>query len=141
MALQFSVTVRNAMLEAIKTTIGSGIVFRLFGSVPANCAAADPGTALAEFSVSSPYFGTASGGSMSLSGTWRDPVANEDGFAAGFRIYESTGATCHIQGTLGTSGSGADLIVDTIETLASGGKFAPGEEVLINSFTITEGNA
>jgi hypothetical protein len=49
MTLQVSVPGRNALLDAIETTIGTGAVLRMMsGSMPANCAAAETGTLLAQ---------------------------------------------------------------------------------------------
>jgi len=71
MTLQFSTTVRNARLDAIETAIGAGAILKIrTGSVPANCAAADSGTALATLNLPSDYMAAASGGSKAKSGTW-----------------------------------------------------------------------
>ena len=48
MAIQLSVVVRNARLDAIETAIGASAILKVrTGAVPANCAAADSGTVLA----------------------------------------------------------------------------------------------
>ena len=40
MALQYSVTVRNAQLDAVETTVGTAPLLRIYsGSAPANCSA------------------------------------------------------------------------------------------------------
>jgi len=53
MALQYSVDVRNAQLDAVETTIGASPLLRIFtGSSPANCAAASTDTMLVEFALS-----------------------------------------------------------------------------------------
>jgi len=49
MAVQLSVTARNARLDAIETAVGTSPILRIrTGAAPANCAAADAGTVLAE---------------------------------------------------------------------------------------------
>lgn len=138
MALQFSTIVRNAMLEAVKTTLGTGARVLFFGGLPpANCGAANPGTPLGRITASSD-FGTPSGGVMSgLSGT-SFPGLN-DGIAGHFRIFESTETICHIQGTITLAGGGGDMIVDSLDI--SDGTMTPGTEVAVGSFTLVEAGA
>ena len=53
-SLQFSTNVRNAMLDAIESTIGTSAILRLrSGSVPATCATADSGTVIATYNLAS----------------------------------------------------------------------------------------
>ena len=81
MALQYSVTVRNAQLDAVETTVGTAPLLRIYsGSAPANCAAAASGTLLAEATLPSDWMAAASSGSKALSGTWQD--ASEIGRAS-----------------------------------------------------------
>lgn len=99
MAMQFSVGVRNAMLDSIETTISTAPVLRLrTGPAPANCAAARTGTVLAAATLPSDWLGAASSGVKSLSGTWEDTATDADGRAAHFEIMDSTLTTCHVQG-------------------------------------------
>ena len=42
----------------------------------------------------------AGSGQKAKSGTWEDTSADAAGTAAHFRIYDSGGSTCHIQGTV-----------------------------------------
>src|SRR6267378_6451239 len=105
MALQESVAVRNACLDQIETTIGAGPLLKIFsGAVPANCAAADPSGLLATITLPSDWMANASGGTKAKSGTW-SAVAAGSGTAASWRLYDSSGTTCHAQGTCG-QGSG-----------------------------------
>jgi len=135
MTLQFSTTVRNARLDAIETAIGAGAILKIrTGSVPANCAAADSGTALATLNLPSDYMAAASGGSKAKSGTWEDTSADADGTAAHFRLYASDGTTCHAQGTVTLTGAGGDMTVDNTN-------FATGQAFTVTGFTITDGNA
>ena len=132
MALSYSTIVRNAKLDAIETAIGTAPIMRIrTGAAPANAAAADTGTVLATLNLPSDWMAAASGGSKAKSGTWSDTSADASGTAAHFRIYDSAGTTCHIQGTVGTSGT--DMIVDNTA-------FAAGQSFTISSFTLTEGN-
>lgn len=133
MALQYSVTVRNAKLDAIETAIGTSAVLKIrTGSVPANVAAADSGSVLATVSLPSDWMAGASGGAKAKSGTWEDTAADASGTAAHFRIYANDGTTPHIQGTVGVSGT--DMIVDSVS-------FTAGQDFVVNTFTITDNNA
>lgn len=135
MALQFSESVRNGQLDSCETTIGTSAILRMrSGTVPANCAAADSGTVLATVNLPSDWMAAASGGSKTLFGTWQDTSADAAGTVGHFRIYDSTGTTCHMQGTVTATGGGGDVTVDNTS-------FASGQQFTVNSFTITAGNA
>lgn len=133
MALQYSAAVRNAKLDAVETTISTTPILKILsGAAPANCAAVETGTVLATVNLPSDWMAAASGGSKSKLGTWSDASADATGTAGYFRIYDSVGTTCHVQGTVGTSGT--DMTVDNTS-------FAMGQTFTISSFTLTAGNA
>jgi len=133
LALQYSVAVRNARLDAIESTIGTSAIMRIrTGSVPATCATTDAGTVVATLNLPSDWMAAASSGTKAMSGTWQDTSADATGTAAHFRIYDSAGTTCHMQGTVGTSGT--DLIVDSTS-------FTSGQSFSITAFTLTAANA
>lgn len=135
MATQFSVSVRNAMLDAIETTVGTSAVLRIrSGSAPATCATADSGTVLVEMTLPSDWMAAASSGGKSMSGTWQDASANNAGTAAHFRIYDSAGTTCHVQGTVTATGGGGDMTIDNVS-------IAAGQSVTVTSFGFTAANA
>lgn len=135
MAVQLSVAVRNARLDAIETTIGASAIMRIrTGAAPANCATADSGTVLATLNLPADYLAAAASGSKAKSGTWEDTSADASGTAAHFRIYDSTGTTCHLQGTVTATGGGGDLTVDSTT-------FTAGQAFSISTFTLTDGNA
>lgn len=135
MAFQFSTTSRNSALDAIETNIGTTPILRIrSGSVPANCAASDTGTVLVTMNLPSDWLAAASSGSKSLSGTWEDTSADATGTAGHFRIYDSGDTTCHIQGTVTTTGGGGDMTLDNTS-------IASGQTVDITSFTLTAGGA
>jgi hypothetical protein len=134
-AIQLSVDVRDARLDAIETEIGASAVMKIFsGSVPANCAAADSGTTLATLNLPSDWMAAASSGSASKSGTWEDTSADNTGTAGHFRIYNNGATTCHIQGTVTATGGGGDMEVDNTS-------FNSGQSFTVTSFTLTDGNA
>lgn len=135
MAIQLSTTVRNARLDTIETTVGTSAIIRIrTGSAPANCGTADSGTILAEITLPSDWMAAASGGTKSKSGTWQDLSADNTGTAAHFRLYDSAGTTCHLQGTVTATGGGGDMEVSSTS-------FTAGQSFTISTFTLTDGNA
>lgn len=135
MTLQYSVTVRNAQLDALETAIGTSAVLKIrTGAPPATCATADSGTVLASVTCPSDWMAAASSGSKAKSGTWEDTSADATGTAAHFRLYASDGTTCHAQGTVTATGGGGDMTVDNTS-------FASAQNFTITGFTITAGNA
>jgi len=137
MALQFSTTLRNDRVSCLGTASVTPVslthltIFQ--GAVPANCAAADPATALATISpLPSPYL-TFSGGVTTIAnaGSWTTTGLSAAGAgttAQSFRMYD-TGGTCHVQGVIGT-----DLVLNNAS-------IANGQTVSVTSFTVTDGNA
>jgi hypothetical protein len=104
MGYQLSTTVRNARLDTVESTIGVSAQLKVrTGVPPANCAAADTGTVLATMTLPADWMAAAAAGSKALSGTWQDASADATGTAGHFRIYDSAGTTCHVQGTAGTN--------------------------------------
>lgn len=135
MPINYSTTVRNAKLDAVETAIGTSPILRIrSGTKPATCASADTGTVLAEMTLPSDWMAAAASASKAKSGTWQDTSANATGTAGHFRIYDSTGTTCHIQGSVTATGGGGDMTLDTT-SITSGGV------VSISTFTLNAGNA
>lgn len=135
MSIQLSTSVRDARLDAIETTIGASAILKIrSGAAPANCAAADAGTVLATVNLPSDWLAAAASGSKAKSGTWEDTSADATGTAAHFRIYDSGGATCHLQGTVTATSGGGDMEVQNVS-------FAAGQAFTITSFSLTDGNA
>jgi hypothetical protein len=134
MAFQMSVAVRNARVNSIPTTVGASAVLKIFsGAEPADCAAADPSGLLASITLPATWYAAASSGTGALTGSWTGS-ASAAGTAASFRIYDSTGATCHLQGSCSLSGAGGDMILTNTN-------LAAGQPVSVTSFNITDGNA
>lgn len=135
MAIQLSTAVRNARLDQIESTIGTSAILRVrSGTAPANCATADSGTVLATINLPSDYMSAASGGVKQLAGSWVDSSADATGTAAHFRLYDSAGTTCHLQGTVTATGGGGDMEVNTTS-------FSAGQQFTITAFSLTDGNA
>lgn len=131
--MQFSVRVRNARLDVVETTIGVSAILKIrTGAAPVNCAAADSGAVLATINLPSDWMAAASGGVKSKAGTWEVNTADASGEAQHFRIYDSGGSTCDIQGSVGVSVG--DLQVDSTT-------FVEGEDFIITNCDWTDGNA
>lgn len=133
MAVYWSDTVRNAVLDAWETAIGTSAVVKLWsGTVPADEAAADAtasGTAVATFSLASDWCNAASSGQKSIPSVL-SVAASNSGTLTHYRIYASNGTTCHEQGTITVTGGGGDLTVDSASVTA-------GQTVRITAFTKT----
>lgn len=100
---QNSDTVRNARNDAWETAIGTGPLLRIrTGSQPANCAASRTGTVLVSMTLPSDWMGNSASGVKSKSGTWSG-TASASGTAGHYEIMDSTGTTCHEQGSVGVA--------------------------------------
>lgn len=133
-ALQFGVTVRNAMLDSFETTVGTSPILTIrTGAAPANCGTANSGTVLATLTLPSDWMNAASTGSKTLLGTWQDTSADNTGTAAHWRIHDSSATTCHAQGTVTATGGGGDMTVDNTS-------FAAAQSFSITAFTLTAPN-
>lgn len=131
MALQYSVAVNNARLDAVESTTGTAAILEIrTGAAPANCAAADSGTLLASITLPSDWMNAAAGASKTKLGTW-SVAAAAAGTAAHFRLKNSAGSTTHAQGTCGTSGT--DMILDNTS-------IGVGQTVTVNTFTLNAAN-
>jgi hypothetical protein len=134
MTVQYSVGVRNARLDAVESTIGVSAILKIrTGAPPINCAAADSGSVLATVNLPSDWMAAAAAGAKSKSGTWQDLSADAAGTAGHFRIYDSGGVNCHMQGTCTITAGGGDMILDNTN-------FAVGQVFTVVNFILTAGN-
>jgi hypothetical protein len=133
--LQYSETLRNAQLDQVEVVLGTSAqcVIRS-GPPPASTAGADTGTTLATVLLPLDWMAPASNGIKVKSGTWQDLAADGTGIAGHFRMKDQAGAACHLQGTVGAIGSGAEMEVDNVN-------FNAGQAFTINTFQISAGNA
>jgi hypothetical protein len=138
MAISYSATVKNAKLDQIETTISTAPLLRVYnGTAPANADAALSGnTLLAEGALPSDWLAAASGGAKAKAGVWT--LTGQSGAGAGtagtfFRVYNSAGNVCHMQGTFTASGGGGDMTIDN-------NSIANAQSITVNTFTITGGN-
>ena len=135
MTIQISATMRTNRSAAIETTIGTAPILELrSGAQPANCAAADSGTLLASMTLASDW-ASQSGGVLTFSNMpLTDTAANNAGTAGHYRIKDSVGTTCHMQGSVTATGGGGDMTLDNVSIAAA-------QEVRVTAWTITEPNA
>lgn len=134
MTIKMSVAVRNAMLDAIETAIGTSAVLKIrTGAPPTNITDADSGTVLATLNLDSDWWAAAASGSKAKAGTWQDASADAAGTAGHFRLYASNGTTQHMQGTVTATGGGGDMELDNVV-------IALAQIVTITAFTLTGGN-
>jgi hypothetical protein len=136
MPLQFSDTLRNNRANQIETTLGTAPTMYIFsGPMPANCAAADAGTLLCQFTLPSDWLSNATTGIKTKVGTWTGTagVAAGAGTAAGyFRL--KTGSAVHMQGNITVTGGGGAMTIDNI-------MIVNGQPVNVTNFNVIDGNA
>lgn len=137
MALQFSTAIRNAMLNTMRDTTGTTPKLNVYsGSIPQDTAAGATGTLLAQLNAydsNSAFLGSAANGSISK-GAWPYTQAIAQGTAGYFRITNSGGTTCHMQGTITLTGGGGDMTFDDIT-------LEVGQPIVITGFTVNAGGA
>lgn len=132
MPILLSDPIKNARLDVIESGIGvSGILRILTGSVPLSTDIVDTGIVLATIQLPGDWMLPASGGMKALNGSWTDSSADNTGTASYFRLYDSTGSVCGMQGTVGTFD--ADMIVLTTSFVAT-------QPFTITEFTMVDGN-
>lgn len=133
--LQYSETLRNQQLDQVEVVLGPSaqLIIRT-GPPPGSCAGADTGTVLATVLLPVDWMAAASNGVKVKAGTWQDNTADGTGIAGHFRMKDQAGSACHLQGTVGAIGSGAEMEVDNTN-------FQAGQAFTVNTFQISAGNA
>ena len=135
MPLQYSVTLRNNQLAQVEATVGQSPILKMIqGASPASCADAETGTVLATLTLPADWMSAPSNGSTSKLGTWQDLAADSSGTLGYFRIYDSTGTTCHCQGNITITGGGGTMTVDNTSVQI-------GQTIVVTTFSISCGNA
>jgi hypothetical protein len=135
MTVKLSTAVRNSRLDDLVATIGTSAQIRVFSSPrPANVAAAESGTLLAELTGNASAFApAASGGATTANAITQDASANATGTAAWARIRTSGGTAVMDIDVTNTGGGGElELVTTSITT---------GQPVQITALTLTEGGA
>lgn len=115
MAIALATAARNAACNGIVDLAdaggGAGTIKVYTGSSPGPNTAVT-GTLLATFTLAATAFGNASTGTATLASTPRSTTGAAAGTAGYFRMADSTGAAI-MDGTVGATGSGADLELNT----------------------------
>ena len=125
MAVIYSTAAKNARLTAVANTIDGGS-----GPGVLQIGTAGMAVVLADITLADPC-ATVSGGVLTFSGFPRsDTSANANGTAAAARIRDSAGNDVITGLTVGLTGSGADIIFESVS-------FNVGEVITLNSATIT----
>lgn len=123
MTLRSSVAVRNAACDAAVDLVDAGAaagVLKVYtGAQPATPATAATGTLLATLTFSDPAFGAASAGTAVAAAISDDLAVDATGTAGWFRIEDSDGNAL-FDGSVGLTGSGADLEFDAVGWVAGG---------------------
>jgi hypothetical protein len=130
--MPYSTELRNAKLAANTTIIGNSGRLEIYaGTMPATGGA--EGTLLASFTLGIPFAPAPSNGVQSPTlPSATTGVAN--GTAGWARVTKSDGSTAVMDCTVGLSGSGAQIILNTLS-------ISTGVAVSITSWTITAGDA
>ena len=135
MAVQFSVAVRNARLDAVEAAIGVSAKLQIYsGAMPASVATARSGSKLAEFALASDWAAAAANGSKNLNNLVLATTGIVGGTAGYWCIMDSAGTTCHMQGTVTATGGGGDMTIDNTSIAVS-------QPVNVTAFSMTDANA
>ena len=131
MAVNWSATMRNALLNTWETTLGTSIRVRIYsGSKPATVGTAASGDLLVEYTLASDWAAAAASGAKTLNSLPVAGTATETGTAGYYRLVASDGTTVHEQGTVTATGGGGDMTI-------SNTSITDGQTVNITGYTIT----
>lgn len=130
--LKYAVAVKNAMLDAITTQLGSNAKLRIYsGTQPTDPDTALSGnTLLADLACSATFAAGAASGVLTASAITTDSSADNTGTAT-FGSLLTSGNVRKIDFTVGTSGT--DMIINNTSINA-------GQAVSCSALTITSGN-
>lgn len=132
MTQQTSVQTKAAALNGQAALLNSGFLRLYSGTQPAATTTALTGqTLLSEHTLSATAFASTSTAVATANAIGSDASANASGTATFYRAFASNGTTVHRQGSVGLSGSGAELIMDNTSIVAGG-------VVSISGWTITQ---
>ena len=133
MVVQLRLITRTNRAQQIIDDAGASPLLRIYsGTLPTNADTALSGNTLLAGMTLPATWATAASGVLTKDGVWSDPTADVSGTATFFRLFNSTGTVCILQGTVGVSG--ADLNLSSVSIVVNGA-------VTVTSMTITEGNA
>lgn len=134
MTVQWSAAVRNAVVDAWETAIGTSAKVEIrTGAQPASTVSAAASTLLVTIPLAADWAAAGAAGVKALTGLPVGAAAVAAGTAAHYRITDSAGTTCHEQGTVTGPAGGGDLLIDNTSIavaqavqITSWSKTAPG---------------
>jgi len=127
---RISLGIRNGMLDAIETAVGTAPNLDLrTGAPPTNLTDSASGTRLAYDALPSDWLAAASSGSKAKAGTWT-LTGDADGDIGHFVLVNTAGSTNHIDGTVTATGGGGDMEVNNVS-------ITTGQTLTVDTFTIT----
>jgi hypothetical protein len=133
MTFQIGLALTNTRAGAIVTAAAGGAL-RLYSQVkPAACSTAEPGTAIATGTLPSPALAN-SGGTVSKAGVWTATGASGAGAGTAvqsFRVYDSGGTVCIMQGTVTGTGGGGDMTMNNVS-------IANGQVATVSSYGVDD---
>jgi hypothetical protein len=138
-AIKLSSRVKQAMLDSIETTIGTGAHIQIWaGTIPTDCATTAVGqTKLADFTLGSDWAAAASTTAGVTTKTFSSVPLTTTGLATGnaafFRLTDSTNpsTSCDEQGSVTATGGGGDMTIDNVS-------ITTGQTVNITGWTWTQ---
>lgn len=125
MSFRYSMELRNVGVDARIAAIGPSPILRIY-SIGQQIGKQTSGE-LVSISLPEKWMSQAEDGVSSNLGEWRGQ-ATGGGKARSFRIYDSGGKTCHIEGAIPD------------EMKLDNPSIAPGQRVTVEAFTIKSGN-
>lgn len=121
----------NAVVDLLDAGAGDGTLKIYDGTRPANAnTAVTTQVLLAQLTYADPAFGAAAAGVATANAIDSDASADDSGTASWFRSEDSDSNTV-MDGDVGLSGSGANLILDSVSITA-------GQTVSVTSLTYTQ---
>jgi hypothetical protein len=104
----------DAMMDGFDTFVAGGKlrIYESGSTPPATCATAIAGTLLAELTMGTPAFGASVNGVITAAAITSDSDANAAGTADYFRLWDSAGTDCALQGTAGEAADTCDMTLD-----------------------------
>ena len=134
MTVQYSTGLRNGILDAWETAMGTAMKVEIrTGAQPANAAAASTGTLLVSYTLASDWAANAAAGSKSFNNLPIAGTAGAAGTAGHYRFFDNAGTTCHEQGSITATGGGGDMTIDNTS-------IANGQAVNITGYTKNTAN-
>lgn len=106
---QLSYAAVNAQADALAALCNNGKLRIYSGSVPVRADdSIGAAVQLAELTMGATAFGAASNGVITANAITQDSAADASGTASFFRIWNTAGTTCYLQGTVGTVAAGTE---------------------------------